>query len=247
MEDLVRQHYTVNMEYTSPSNRIVLHYNQPKLTILSIRSHLNGETLFATRLTSFLVQRGYNTLIQYVVPFKTVPKQISQKAFVESIRKETEGEGYVVEIVHPDGSSYLVKIKTHKYILLHQTKDSLNNPRTLFESIINEHSDDLRSLFQDDPSALEQISQMEERVRPIFNRMIQLIEQFYDGKKHLSRKDYAILITNSPTMKIYMPLLMNLYSGKIPDYKQFAIIHAKDIFGINSQLPQTNHENNEEE
>lgn len=246
LEDLVRQHYTVNMEYTSPSNRVVIHYDRAQLTILSIRSHLNGETLFATRLIKFFVEHGYNILLQHVVQYKTIPKHISQKQFVEGIRQEIEGEGYVVEIIRPDCSSYLVKIKTHKYLSLHQNKSCLNNPRALFETIINEQSDDLKSLFQDDLSALKIISAMEEQVQPIFNRMIQMIEHFYEENKHLSRKDYAQLINSLPTMKVYMPLLMNLYSSRIVDYKQFAINHAKDLFGMNNQVLHKNDANDAE-
>src|ERR1700722_4486488 len=104
----------------------------------------------------------------------------------------------------------------------------------LFENVINEHSDDLKSLFKDDSDALQRISQMEHRVAPLFNRMVQSIEQFYEQNKHLLRKDYALLITNTPSMKVYMPLLMNLYTKKENDFKRFALSHAKDLFGINN-------------
>ena len=245
LEDLARQHYTINMEYTSPSNRIVIAYARPQLTILSIRSHLNGETLFASRLSSFLGEHKYHTLLQYMVQFRAAPNHFPQKEFVESIRQEIEGEGYVVEIIPPDRSPYLIKIKTNKYLLLHQSKDSLNNPRSVFESVINEQSDDLRSLLHNDTSALKIISNMEERVRPIFNRMIQCIEQFYNQNKHLPRKEFALLVTNTPSIKIYMPLLMRLHSGQDPNYKQFALNHAKDLFGIHVQNICINNENDD--
>jgi hypothetical protein len=80
--------------------------------------------------------------------------------------------------------------------------------------------------------SLDRITKMEEKVRPIFNQIIQTVQLFYEENKDLSRKDYAIKITNTPNMKIYMPLLMNLYLRKENDYKYFAISHMKDIFGI---------------
>ncbi|CAF2470413.1 unnamed protein product [Rotaria sp. Silwood2] len=222
------------MEYTSPLNHIVLHYPRSELTVLSIRSHLTGETLFARRLISFLREHKFHSILERVVTFTSIPSDLCQKELVKNIRDETKGEGYVVEIIRSDQTSYLVKIKTNKYLQLHHCKDSVNSLQHLFENVINEQTDDLRSLFKDDLVALEKITKMEEQVRPQFNQMVQSIEQFYEENKHLSRKDYAILINNTSSIKkIYMKLLMNLYADKINDYKQFALMHAKDLFGIN--------------
>jgi T4 RnlA family RNA ligase len=247
IENLVNLNYTVNMEYTSPSNRIVIYYPQSQLTVLSIRSHLTGETLFGRHLQSFLVEHNFESILSHIVPFKSIPSHISHNELRQNISEETQGEGYVVEIIRADQSSYLVKIKTKKYLHLHHCKDSVNSPKHLFETVINEQSDDLRSLFKDDQGALEIINKMEEQVRPIFNKMVQSIEQFYEENKSLSRKDYAILINNTPSIKKYLGLLMNLYSGKVNDYKQFSIAHAKDIFGINDNCQTSSQINAEEE
>jgi hypothetical protein len=40
---------------------------------------------------------------------------------------------------------------------------------------------------------------------------------------------------------------MDLYSGKVNDYKQFAINHAKDIFEINENCQASSTINDEEE
>ena len=43
LQDMViHQQCTVNLEYTGPGNRVVLEYPQPKLTVLSVRSHHDG-------------------------------------------------------------------------------------------------------------------------------------------------------------------------------------------------------------
>lgn len=59
-------------------------------------------------------------------------------------------------------------------------------------------------------------------MRPIFNKIIQTVELFYDENKAM----------NTPHIKINMLLVMNLYVGKENDYKAFVINHIKDIFGI---------------
>jgi T4 RnlA family RNA ligase len=238
VESLVRLHYTVNMEYTSPSNHVVLFYPRPQLTVLSIRSHLDGQTYFGTRLTAFLVTHNFVSILKHLVSFENIPSHLPTKQLMESIRQEAHGEGYVVEIIDSNQISYLAKIKTDKYLLLHQTKFSLNDQR-LFENVINEQSDDLRSLFRYDQEALRRITTMEQQVRPQYNQMIESVEEFHRENKHLTRKEYAQLVTGRGDMKVYMGLLMNLYVGKENDYKTFATRHAKDLFRIKNDTIST--------
>ena len=228
----MRRNYTVNFEYTSPSNHIVLYYPESKLSVLSIRSHVDGETLFGDRLISFLQENHFPTVLQHIVFFKPVPIDVTHQELVENIRKELQGEGYVVEIVPSDRKPYLVKIKTEKYLLLHHTKSTGRSARHLFQSVIYEQTDDLRSLFMTEDEMLRRIQDMERRIQPIYNELVRSVEQFYEENKHLSRKDFAIKASNDGSSKIYMPLMMNLYAGKENDYKKFAINHMRDIFHL---------------
>ncbi len=236
IEEIVRRNYTVNFEYTSPLNQVVLFYFESKLSVLSIRCHSNGDTLFGDRLISFLHENHFSTILENIVSFKTVSKSITHQELIESIRQETEGEGYVVEIISSNQKSYLVKIKTEKYLRLHHTKFSCCSSQHFFQCVIYEQTDDLRSLFINGKEILEKIQAMEEKVRPIYNQLIQSVELFYEENKSLSRKDYAIKASNTPQLKIYMPLMMNLYLGKENDYKKFSINHMKDLFNINDEI-----------
>ena len=98
--------------------------------------------------------------------------------------------------------------------------------------MINEQSDDLRALFQDDPINLQRIDAMEQEVRPKYNRMLKTIEEFYQNNKHLSKRDYNHLIKTTPDVGVYSSLLTNLYAGEQNDYKGFAMKHARDLFDI---------------
>lgn len=141
VERLVRLKYTVNMEYTSPSNQVFIHYPHADLTILSIRSHLNSQTLFGTPLCDFLLSNNFPTILQ-------------------SIQQQTQVKGYVVEIIRSDLSSYLVKVKTHNYLMAHSLRDNSNSSRSLFEAVIYEYSDDLKPLFHNDNETF-----VEERIK----------------------------------------------------------------------------------
>ncbi|CAF1077774.1 unnamed protein product [Adineta ricciae] len=232
VEYLARQNYTVNIEYTSPTNHVVVSYPEAKLSILSIRSHETGESYYGTRLRTFFLENNFPTMLNHIVSFHSVPTHVSQQDLLDSIAQESYGEGYVVEIIHPNCSPYLVKIKTQKYLGLHRDGANANSDRSLFEAIIQEEVDDLRGLYQHDPETLQKIDAMEQHVRPIYNHMIELIEQFYQKYKHLPKNTYKKIISQTCNMEIYSPLLLRLHDGADNDYKGFAMKHAKDLFGI---------------
>ena len=231
LKDLVSQGYTINLEYTSPDNRIVVPYQEENLTVLSMRSHEDGKTLFASKLKQFLQNNGYENILKNIVEYETIQAyNINHFSFVESIRNEQEGEGYVTEIIVDEDYSYLTKIKNIKYITLHQAKESVNSPMKLFEAVIEESTDDLRSLFSNDPYVLSKIEEMEHYVRPIYNHLIKEVESFYHQNKSLDRKDYAIKAQKEN--RDLLGLKMNLYLNKPVNYKEFSKKHAKDMFGI---------------
>jgi T4 RnlA family RNA ligase len=236
MEHLVRLNYTINMEYTSPSNHVFVSYPQTQLTVLSIRSHVDGQTLFGSRLKTFLLENNFPAILNHLVAFEPILSDVTHKQLLQDTYRELHGEGYVVEIIQLDRPSYLVKIKTQKYFTIHGDYGTADSPRSLFEAIITQNLDDLKALFKDDTETLKRINDMEQNIRPKYNRMIESIEQFYQIHKHLSKKDFARSITMNENMEIYLPLLMRLYAGEENDYKAFAIMHAKDLFDISGIL-----------
>ncbi|CAF3532798.1 unnamed protein product [Rotaria sp. Silwood1] len=170
--------------------------------------------------------------LDHLVPFESILPDVTQKQLLQDTYQQTHGEGYVIEIIQPDQRSYLVKIKTQKYFMVYGDGGSENSPRSLFEAIINGNADDLAALFNDDTETLKRIDEMEKKIKPKYYRMIELVEQFYQKNKHLSKRDFVRSIKMTEDMKIYLPLSTTLYEGKENDYKVFAMKHAKDLFGI---------------
>jgi T4 RnlA family RNA ligase len=244
LEKLVKMEYTVNLEYTSPENRVVIGYDKENLTILSARNHKTGENLFATKLKNFLSDnKNFDYLITKMVESENLSnEQIEQLKFVEDIRQEQSGEGYVIELINEKNSSYLVKVKNLKYISLHHTKDSVNSPRRLFEAVINEATDDLRSLFSEEPYMINKINEMEKRVQPIYNHIVNTVENFYDNNKSLERKEFALKA--KAEVPDYFGLIMNKYTGKKLDFKDFAIKHRVDVFKITEEEPELDDDGN---
>lgn len=213
--------YTVNLEWCSPVHRIVIGYAKPHLKVLNARNRETGVYMDRFTLEAYF---GDNA-IDLVEPADPV-------AFVASIPAMTEDiEGYVVRLK----SGQRVKIKTEKYLSLHHAKDSVNNPRRLFEAILDEGIDDLRSLFYTDAVAMQMIDEMQVRVDHLYNNMVKMVEEFYDANKHLERKDYAIK-GQAELDRLYFGLAMTKYLDKPVDYKGFMKSKYKDLGIRDTQL-----------
>jgi RNA ligase len=213
------QGWTVNLEWCSPEHRIVLGYMEPTLKVLNARlnshgAYLDGEGPFGQWLVSHVDLDG--TLI-------------TPAEFIEDIPAMTDVEGFV--LVMENGQR--VKVKCEWYLSLHHAKDSVNNPRRLFEAILDEGIDDLRSLFFSDPLAMKIIDEMQLKVDHIYNGMVQRVEAYYSANKDLDRKSYAIKGQQDETLKFgalsFFGLAMNKYVGKTVDYKGFLKSKWRDM------------------
>ena len=220
LEYLVSQNFTVNMEWCSPTNRIVLSYDTPHLKILNVRHNISGKYLDIFDGEHF---GDTDTMKKYLVESFV---HEDPKSYIESVKDMTGIEGFVCEL--EDGTFF--KIKTDAYVSLHHSKDSINSPRRLYEVVLNEATDDLRSLFYDDLVAIAIIEEMEERVGKLYNHLVNEVETFYNDNKHLERKEYALAGRSLLDGKSF-GLAMNLYIGRPVNYTEFMIKKWKE-FGV---------------
>lgn len=218
LEYLTMEGATVNLEYTAPENRIVLGYEKPELTILGARYIDSGNNVLLKTLRTFTSK--------IAADYTDEAKAVGVDAYLRDVTGKTGVEGVVVRLT--DGT--MVKIKADAYVALHHAKDSINTPRRLYEAVVNESADDLRSMFREDPVALMMIDEMQKKVSSLYNNMVATVEAFYQENKILGRKEYAILGQQVLDRK-YFSLAMMKYLGKEVDYKGFLIKSWKE-FGI---------------
>ena len=203
--------YTCNLEWVSPNNRIVLKYPKPKLHLLNIRNNTTGEYLDLTS-SNFDIIRDY--VIKYEIPD-------DPQEFVEKIPNMKGIEGYVVEF--EDGyEPKFVKIKTNEYFALHRIVDSVNSPKALFMCVLEEATDDVRSMFHNDKEIIERIDNMERYVESLYNDIIGKVDTFVKENMELDFKDFAIKC-KSELVPEYFSLAMNQRRGKEVSYKEFLI------------------------
>lgn len=204
---LARRGMTTNMEWVAPDNRIVLPYAEADLRVLNIRSMHDGSYIDRSDLDREL----FGEILDRWTPKIRVADPVE---FIAKIPKMQQIEGFIA--VMKSGQRF--KIKTEWYLALHHTKDSITVPRRLFEAVLEEASDDLKSLFHDDPLAIKQIEEMENFVENHYNHMVASVENFYNANKHLDRKDFAIL-GQQELSRDFFGLAMMKYTGKPVDFK----------------------------
>lgn len=204
--ELAKNGYTCNFEYVSPTNRIVLEYQERNLVLLNVRSNSSGEyvpykELFKDGILRKYLVRGFD--------FDT-----SSEDFVEEIRKMEGIEGFIFEL--ENGLKF--KLKTNWYSALHHTKDSINNNQRLFESIVANASDDLKAMFFGDDYAITKVNKFEEIHIGYLRDSLGLLESVYASVAGKDRKDYAmtaqVALKNQPGL---FPIIMQ-YFGKGIDY-----------------------------
>ena len=217
-----KNNLTVNMEWTSPDNQIVLFYPESSLRILNMVNNKNGKILIAENIDKENLVNKDIFVKSHKIP------NMSLDDIIENIRNEQGNEGYILEFFDSEYNTHLVKVKNIWYVNLHQIKSNLNTTSKIIETIIDETSDDVRVLFAEDKHFLDNITRLENVVSPRISRIEADVEKFYSDNKELSRKDYAIKA--QAELQPYMSLAMNLYIGKETNYKEFFKKQIDKIF-----------------
>lgn len=217
--------YTINFEYVSPTNLIVLNYSIPKLTVLNARNMEDGSYLSYKDLVH---QFGHSNVVNTL----DVPNDPYQ--FIEeTLESDKDIEGYV--IVNENGQ--WVKLKTNKYNSLHRIASAIAFPRNLFETCVNGFADDARAMFVGTPH-YQRIIDMENKVSTIYNTIHKDVYGFYNSNKQLGRKEFAILGQEKLTPSGTFSLAMNLYLGHNCDINAFMIKNYKR-YGISDEQETT--------
>ncbi len=221
--------YTVNMEWCAPDNRIVLGYMEPVLTVLNVRRMHDGEYTDIFK-PSAMGNPTFDPVREAWIDSVDVDHTFATWAeFIEDIPAMTGVEGFVILME----SGQRVKIKTEWYLVQHRAKDSINYPRRLFEAVLAEATDDLRTLFHDDLLVIQRIEEMELFVEGKYNHLVDTVERFYERNKHMERKEYAIL-GQKELIKMHFGLAMSKYTGKEVKYKEFMAKKWKE-FGLKDE------------
>jgi RNA ligase len=226
-EHVTRNNMTAIFEWTSPTARIVLYYEDSGLQLLHIRKNDTGEYLMPDALYDLASKFGIPVVEPDSLALTLLEDDFS-KLF--DLSQTLEGkEGWVIQF--EDGN--MVKLKTKWYLERHRAMTFLRE-RDIALMTLREELDDLKSLLVGEGANIDEIIEIEARVVKMLNEIETSVEVFYEEVKDMDRKSVALEFgPNGNRSFKYFKLLMQRYSGMSPDYKAYFESNClREAFGL---------------
>lgn len=199
-------------EWTSPSDRIVLKYNENALVLLHIRDNKTGR---------YMHEEVYGE--QGAARFWGIPTvehfdRHKIKEIIAGLDAEENKEGYIVQLTDGD----MVKLKTPWYINLHHSV-TFTRERDIARMVVEECIDDFKSYLSSIGESHDKVNAIEKRVTDTIHsiRLIVLSTlRNYQNYKD-DRKKFVALVKGDYVSKQYFGLVMTAFSGAEPDYNNY--------------------------
>ena len=226
---------TAIFEYTAPDARIVLFYAEPELKLLHVRSNGDGRYWSLSELK--WAHNNFNIpLVDEVDEFFEVvevnpsfhEKQFNVQKMLEAAKTRENTEGWIVQF--EDGN--MVKVKTEWYLKRHRAMTFLRE-RDIAQLVVDEGLDDLKSLLVGEGVDISEILKIEADAVERINRVRHWVEETIAKDGNMPRKEFAMQYQASHNEFGWFALLMQRFSGREPDYKQWFERHAlKDVYTL---------------
>jgi T4 RnlA family RNA ligase len=191
---------TINLEWLAPDNQIVIPYDKAELRVLNARERSTGRYLDLSA-----VKEKCPALLDRLVAGVNVDNPVE---FVNRIPNMVQIEGFVLRLL----SGQRVKVKTAWYLSLHRGRDSVTNPKALFDLILDEGIDDIRSMFHEQVTIIQRIDWMQEFIDRQYNHFVGNVERFYEENKDGDRKSFAIK-GQAQLERMEFQMAMSMYGG----------------------------------
>lgn len=203
---------TAIFEYTAPDSRIVLWYEEPSLTLLTVRNNKTGEYSNFSEIDWISRKFGIPKVEQILEFYDEVSWKFDVMKMMEAAKTREGIEGWVVQFENGD----MIKVKTDWYLKRHHAITFVRE-RDIAQLVVDEGIDDMKSMLVGFGIEVSEIIEIEDRVAHIFASLMKTVEEIYEQDKHLTVKEFAIKYKEHE----YSGLLMSKYNGKEPKYKQF--------------------------
>lgn len=171
--------YTPIFEWTAPDNRIVVRYDDSRLTLLAIRDTVSGEYCTRKTCAAYAAAMG--------VPLVTVfdNDHATGADFAAYARAVTGFEGFVVRFE----SGLWVKAKGDDYVLKHKAKDSILQEKNVLALVLSGGLDDVLPLL-DEPDA-EAARSYRDAVEVGVARTAGDLRRFVADNDNVAQKEFA--------------------------------------------------------
>lgn len=194
---------TYIFELTSPVNRVVTRYTEPKLTLLAIRENHSGKYVFDTKF-QYVRAKHYH--------FSSIHECLKAARELPNLE-----EGYVL---YTNQGEPVMKVKSPVYVACHHLRGEGLNPKRVAELVaMNETAEYLAIFPEDEPTftpVIEKYNHIKESITELWNTFRTLENQ---KEFALAVKDYpgsGILFNARKTgvLNFEEKVMMNLLVGK---------------------------------
>lgn len=210
--------WTPVFEWTAPDNRIVVRYEESRLTLLAMRATVSGDYADDDMAQRFAADMG--------VPIVGVHANThtDATAFLEYARSIQGAEGFVVRF----DSGLWVKAKGEDYVLKHKAKDSILQEKNILALVLNGGLDDVLPLLEDGDAtaAREYAENVECGIAVTANWLWERVANTED----MTQKDFALNVV--PALDpVFRPAAFQVRAGQSPH----EVIRARIAANTNSQ------------
>ena len=174
-------------EFVSPTNRIVLRYEDDELILLRLRNNITGKHL---DLRDYLDKIGSIRIAPFEDDFKDLDD------LLELMAKKVDKEGSVITAEDEFGNDFFFKAKTPWYCSLHGLlSEDIYREHIIIGYILDDKIDDiLGQIPEEQKEAHERINKIISIVKNEVNDKSLEIQKAYDSfiKSNMTKKEYAI-------------------------------------------------------
>lgn len=205
-------------EWTAPDNRIVVRYEESRLTLLAVRINVSGEYWVAEFLPNVASQMGLQAA-------PTHPSRYTSAVdFLAYARAIQGSEGFVVRF----DSGLWVKAKGEDYVLKHKAKDGITQEKNILALVLSGGLDDVLPLLDeaDANAAREYAENVECGIAVTANWLWERVANTED----MTQKDFALNVV--PALDpVFRPAAFQVRAGQTPH----EVIRARIAANTNSQ------------
>jgi RNA ligase len=167
-------------EWTAPDNRIVIRYQESKLTLLAVRQTVEGGYLNSSDTSYWAKRIGVEKVMEHNSEWK------DGHGFVEFARAITDAEGFVIRF--SDG--LWVKAKGDDYVMKHRAKDSIGLEKNALTVILENGVDDVLPLLSQDDA--DDLIRYRDAVLAGVDETAKAVENICLSGNHLDQKTFAV-------------------------------------------------------
>ncbi len=216
LQKMIELDATAIFEWTAPDARIVLLYTEPELKLLHIRDNEDGNYWSVSAMKELADEFNVKMVEETDEFFLPFTREFDIQKMLDAAQTRENIEGWVIQF--RDGN--MVKLKTQWYMKRHKAMTFLRE-RDIAELVLAEQLDDLKALLVGDGVKIDEILDIERRVLEDIRGLERTAKSIAppEDYKLLDRKTFVLKY--KPISGEYFGFLMTMYSGKVPDYRNY--------------------------